>query len=47
MIRIDLSCQNAQLPASIIEVASDKSDEEQPDNTDALIKIKEEELKAT
>lgn len=46
MIRIDLSCQNAKLPASIIEVASDKSDEE-PDNTESLIKIKEDELKAT
>jgi len=46
MIRIDLSCHNAQLPASIIEVASDKSDDEQ-DNTDTLVKIKEDELKAT
>lgn len=45
MIRIDLSSHNDKIPASIIEVASDKSvDEREAD--DSLIKIKEDELKA-
>lgn len=46
MIRIDLSSQDTKLPASIIEVASNKTDDEHS-NTESLLKSKEDELKAT